>query len=64
LDLYFLNNSHLGVYRRQNPDELHNSVAVFLALGPVTATAQGAAVPGEPVTPLSLSGLAAVIAGL
>jgi len=39
-------------------------VALFLALGPVTATALGAAMLGEPVTPLFLTGLAAVIAGL
>jgi len=39
-------------------------VAMFLALGPVTATALGAAVLGEPVTPLFLAALAAVIAGL
>jgi drug/metabolite transporter (DMT)-like permease len=39
-------------------------VAMFLALGPVTATALGAAILGEPVTPLFLGGLAAVIAGL
>jgi len=37
---------------------------MFLALGPVTATALGAAVLGEPVTPLFLGGFAAVIAGL
>ncbi|MDP6872887.1 MAG: DMT family transporter [Alphaproteobacteria bacterium] len=39
-------------------------VALFLALGPVTATALGAALLGEPVTLLFLAGLAAVIAGL
>ena len=39
-------------------------VAMFLALGPITATALGAALLDEPVTPLFLLGLAAVVTGL
>ncbi len=39
-------------------------VAMFLALGPVTATALGSVLLDEPITTLFLLGLAAVIAGL
>lgn len=39
-------------------------VAMFLALGPVTATAFGAGLLNEPITPLFLLGLAAVVTGL
>ncbi len=39
-------------------------VAMFLALGPITATALGAGLLDEPISPLFLAGLAAVIAGL
>jgi drug/metabolite transporter (DMT)-like permease len=39
-------------------------VAMFLALGPITATALGSALLDEPVSPLFLVGLAAVVAGL
>jgi drug/metabolite transporter (DMT)-like permease len=39
-------------------------VAMFLALGPVTATALGTALLDEPLTLLFMAGLAAVIAGL
>ena len=39
-------------------------VAMFLALGPIVATALGAALLEEPVTPLFLLGLAAAVAGL
>ncbi len=39
-------------------------VAMFLALGPVTATALGAVLLDEPVSPLFLAGLAAVVGGL
>jgi drug/metabolite transporter (DMT)-like permease len=39
-------------------------VAMFLALGPVTATALGAVLLDEPVSPLFLTGLAAVVGGL
>ncbi|MDA1101368.1 MAG: DMT family transporter [Proteobacteria bacterium] len=39
-------------------------VAMFLALGPVTATALGSVLLDEPVSPLFLAGLAAVVTGL
>ncbi len=39
-------------------------VAMFLALGPITATALGSALLEEPVSPLFLAGLAAVVTGL
>ena len=39
-------------------------VALFLTLGPVTATALGGGLLGEPITPMFLAGLACVIGGL
>ena len=39
-------------------------VTIFMALSPMTATALGALLLSEPVTPLFLTGLAAVAAGL
>ena len=39
-------------------------VAMFLALGPITAMALGASLLGELISPLFLAGLAAVIARL
>ena len=39
-------------------------VAMFLALGPITAMALGASLLDEPISPLFLAGLAAVIARL